>query len=429
MSAEILDSIVHDQKNGKARGITSICSAHPFVLEVVMERAARRGSTVLVESTCNQVNQFGGYTGMTPESFVYFVHKIALDAGLTPERVILGGDHLGPNVWQNEPAEIAMANSADMVEAYIKAGYTKIHLDASMRLGDDNPLKPLPQFVSAHRAALLAAVAEQAHLASGSTPPRYVVGTEVPVPGGAQNQAEELCVTEPQAAQEAIDAIRTAFQQARLESAFKRVIALVVQPGVEFGDQLVHEYQPEAARSLVQFIEGIPNLVYEAHSTDYQTRQALINLVQDHFAILKVGPALTFAFREAVFALAIMENELIPDSQLRSNLIQVLETVMQHSPQHWSKYYHGNEAEKQFARKYSFSDRARYYWSDPSLQTALNLLFANLGKKPLPLALISQFSLLQYEKIRTGEIKNNPQALIRDRIGFVLENYEIACGE
>ncbi len=394
-----------------------------------MERAARRGSTVLVESTCNQVNQFGGYTGMTPESFVAFIHKIAQQAGLPAGRIILGGDHLGPNVWQNEPAEIAMSKSADMVEAYINAGYTKIHLDASMKLGDDDPLKSLPQFVSAQRAAFLAAAAEKAYLASGSTPPRYVIGTEVPIPGGAQNEAEAMYVTEPQAAQETISTLQFVFQQAGLESAFERVIALVVQPGVEFGDQLVHEYRSEAARSLVQLIENNPNLVYEAHSTDYQTRQALTDLVRDHFAILKVGPALTFAFREAVFALANIENELIHDSHLRSNLIQVLEKVMQRSPEHWSKYYHGNEAEKQFARKYSFSDRARYYWSDPDLQEALKLLFDNLGNKPLPLALISQFSAQQYEKIRTGEIKNDPQGLIRDRIGLVLENYEIACGE
>ncbi len=87
-------------------------------------------------------------------------------------------------------------------------------------------------------------------------------------------------------------------------------MALVVQPGVEFGDEFVHEYQPEPARELVHLIESYPNLVYEAHSTDYQTRQGLRDLVQDHFAILKVGPALTFAFREAIFALVNMENEL-----------------------------------------------------------------------------------------------------------------------
>ena len=84
-----------------------------------------------------------------------------------------------------------------------------------------------------------------------------------------------------------------------------------MQPGVEFGDDFVLPYQPDAARELSKFIETQP-IIYEAHSTDYQTRQALKNLVRDHFAILKVGPALTFAFREAVFALAMMENELVP---------------------------------------------------------------------------------------------------------------------
>ena len=92
---------------------------------------------------------------------------------------------------------------------------------------------------------------------------------------------------------------------------------MVVQPGVEFGDEFVHDYRAESAQDLVKLIEGYPNLVYEAHSTDYQTRQNLAHLVRDHFAFLKVGPALTFAFREAVFALVHMENELIAAS-LRS---------------------------------------------------------------------------------------------------------------
>lgn len=72
----------------------------------------------------------------------------------------------------------------------------------------------------------------------------------------------------------------------------------------------VHEYHREEAQTLSRFIEAQPGLVYEAHSTDYQSREALRALVEDHFAILKVGPALTFAFREAVFALAAIEEVL-----------------------------------------------------------------------------------------------------------------------
>lgn len=44
-------------------------------------------------------------------------------------------------------------------------------------------------------------------------------------------------------------------------------------------------------------VNDYSHLVFEAHSTDYQTKEAYKQLVHDHFAILKVGPALTFAMR------------------------------------------------------------------------------------------------------------------------------------
>ena len=84
---------------------------------------------------------------------------------------------------------------------------------------------------------------------------------------------------------------------------------MVVQPGVEYGDDHIFDYDRAAAAELSRFITTQPGLVYEAHSTDYQTPAALRALVEDHFAILKVGPALTFAYREAVFALELIERE------------------------------------------------------------------------------------------------------------------------
>ena len=172
--------------------------------------------------------------------------------------------------------------------------------------------------------------------------PRYIIGTEVPIPGGATAHEEGVSVTKAEDVRQTIQVTREAFLREGLESAWERVVGVVVQPGVEFGDDFVLPYQPSAAKELSKFIESQP-MVYEAHSTDYQTREALTNLVRDHFAILKVGPGLTFAFREAVFALAMIENELFPEDQ-RSNIIQVLDDVMVKHPEHWKKYYHGDEA-------------------------------------------------------------------------------------
>ncbi len=325
-----LDAVVAAQKRGDARGLTSICSAHPWVLRAAMQHAAP-DQPLLIESTCNQVNQFGGYTGMQPADFVQVMHDFAVANNFPADRLILGGDHLGPAVWQHEPAANAMSKACDLIRAYVDAGYVKIHLDASMKLADD-PSGPLAIEVAAQRAAQLARTAEEAQAnRSGGSAPYYVIGTEVPRPGGAQEYEVNVQVTGIERARETIEITRAAFRREGLEAAWKRVIAVVVQPGVEFGDEFVLDFQPDAARDLARFIAGEPRLIYEAHSTDYQTREALRQLVLGHFAILKVGPALTFAFREAVFALALMEDELF-SAEEQSHLVETLEAAMLRAP-------------------------------------------------------------------------------------------------
>ncbi len=357
---------------------------------------------------------------MTPKDFVTYVRGIAKENNFPFENIILGGDHLGPNVWQNEPADSAMQKSAEMIRDYVLAGFVKIHLDCSMRLNDD-PRNALDVEVSAKRAAQLAKVAE-AFRVDGTPSPRYVIGTEVPIPGGAHEHEDSVSVTKVEDALQTIEVTREAFAREGIGSAWERVIAAVVQPGVEFGDDFVLKYQPEKARKLSHFIES-QSMIYEAHSTDYQTREALGNLVRDHFAILKVGPGLTFAFREAVFALAMMENELFPVDE-RSNIVSVLDDVMILHPENWGKYYRGNEAEQAFKRKYSLSDRVRYYWTAPQIQSALEKLLTHLKQKPIQFSLLSQFAPFQYQRIRRGEIENDPESILLDSIQTVLSEYE-----
>jgi D-tagatose-1,6-bisphosphate aldolase subunit GatZ/KbaZ len=417
-----LDEIIAAQKLGLARGIPSICSAHPWVLREALRMSPGEG-TCLVEPTCNQVNQFGGYTGMTPAAFVSFLRGLADEIRIPRANVVLGGDHLGPSVWQSEAAGPAMQKAATLVRDYVQAGFVKIHLDCSMRLGDDPPGALDPE-ASASRTAQLAKVAEES-CAQDLSRPRYVIGTEVPIPGGAQDETG-LRATRVPDVRHTLELTREAFGREGLESAWERVVAVVVQPGVEFGDDFVIPYDSVKAFELSHFIESRTQ-VYEAHSTDYQMRAALADLVRDHFAILKVGPALTSAFREAVFALAKMEGELYPPDS-RSNLMPVLDEVMRQSPEYWQRYYRGSDEEQAVKRMYSLSDRARYYWPHPRVQAALKTLMDNLNSRPLPLSLLSQFVPGQYERIRSNEIAATPAALVSDRVATVLKDYAFACG-
>jgi D-tagatose-1,6-bisphosphate aldolase subunit GatZ/KbaZ len=424
--------MVSAQKRGIARGVFSVCSAHPLVLQSAFEQAREDGSVVLVESTSNQVNQEGGYTGTRPAEFVAFVSRLAREAGMPEDRVVLGGDHLGPNPWTALGVRLAMARAAEMVRDYVRAGYAKVHLDASMRCADD-PLGPLADTVAAARTADLAAAAETAaaERAPGVPLPVYVIGTEVPTPGGQAGEHEGPAVTRVEDAARGLDLTREAFERRGLGRAWRRVVAQVVQPGVEFGDEVVYPYRRGDATGLRAFCEGLEGIVFEAHSTDYQTEDALRALVEDHFAILKVGPELTFAFREAAFALEAVERELLghraPD-QL-SGLRQVLDRAMTRDPRHWSAYHgEGDEESLRLRRQFSLSDRARYYWPVPEVQKAVHRLFANLDTPRLPRGVLSQHLPDAVEAAAAGPPDGQAARLARLHVRRVLARYARACG-
>lgn len=422
--SDALDEILDRHLGGLSVGVTSVCSANPLVLRAACEQAAADGGVLLVEATSNQVDQFGGYTGMRPADFRDLVNEIADRAGLPRERVVLGGDHLGPNVWRTSPAERAMSLADDLVRAYVEAGYTKIHLDCSMACADDR--LPLTDELVAHRAARLAAVAEEtARRVFGASTLRYVVGTEVPVPGGAHEEIAGLTPTPPERAEATLEAHRLAFTEAGLAEAWDRVVALVVQPGVEFDAVQVVDYDRDRARRLSRMIEG-ERLVFEAHSTDYQTAESLTALVQDHWAVLKVGPGLTFALREALFALAAIEAEIVPAHE-RSGLADVVDEVMLAQPRWWKGYYEGDEEAQRVARRYSYSDRVRYYWPDPRVSSAVDRLFRNLRDHPVPLPVLSAHLPAQYARVRVQQLSADPVALALDHVRDVLRAYSHAC--
>ncbi|EMO7790480.1 tagatose-bisphosphate aldolase subunit KbaZ [Citrobacter freundii] len=420
-----LTKMVEQHKRGKANGIYAVCSAHPIVLEAAIRYAHANHTPLLIEATSNQVDQFGGYTGMTPADFRSFVCRLADSLDFSQDMLVLGGDHLGPNRWQNLPAEQAMANADDLIKSYVAAGFKKIHLDCSMSCAND-PV-PLTDEIVAERAARLAKVAEETCMAHfGESDLVYVIGTEVPVPGGAHEALTELAVTTPDAARATLQAHYHAFEKRGLEGIWPRIIALVVQPGVEFDHTHIIDYQPQKAVALRKMVEDYDTLVFEAHSTDYQTPQSLRQLVIDHFAILKVGPALTFALREALFSLAAIEEELLP-AKASSGLRHVLESVMLDRPEYWQSHYHGDGNARRLARGYSYSDRVRYYWPDSQIDEAFERLVRNLADEPIPLPLISQYLPLQYVKVREGDLSATPRELIINHIQDILQQYHCAC--
>jgi D-tagatose-1,6-bisphosphate aldolase subunit GatZ/KbaZ len=415
--------LVRRHKAGRSEGLHSVCSGHPVVIEAALAEGQRRSMPVLIEATSNQVNPFGGYTGMKPADFHRFVMDIADRMAFPRDAVLLGGDHLGPNCWRSEAAEPAMVKSELMIEQYVQAGFRKIHLDCSMSCAGD--ATPLPEAIVAARATRLCAAAEQAWQHAGGEAPVYIIGTEVPVPGGAQEDLTELSATQPEAAASTIDVHRAAFAAAGLEAAWARVIGLVVQPGVEFDHHKVIDYDAAKAEHLSRFITTEPGLVYEAHSTDYQTPANLKSLVRDHFAILKVGPGVTYALRETLWALADIEREWL-GPQHSADLKNVVLGVMRAQPAHWQTYY-SDPAHRQVDLQFSLSDRIRYYWPHPDVQRACRAMLANLDREPPPLTLLSQHLPHQYAAIREGRLGRSTAELLREGVARTLRHYIDAC--
>lgn len=417
----LLLSLSSARTAGKAIGVYSICSAHPWVIEAAITQAREDGGSLVIEATSNQVNHAGGYTGMKPAEFKAFVFEVADRLGFGRERIVLGADHLGPNPWKHLGAAEAMAQAAETIRQYVAAGFSKIHLDTSMACAGDR--EPLDEAVIAARAAELCAVAEQVNAVPA---PLYIIGTEVPAPGGAVHELQSIEVTSPEAARQAIDIHWQAFLARGLDQAWSRVIALVVQPGLEFGDTRVIDYVPEKSRELCRVLKGEPNLVFEAHSTDYQSQETYTELVRSGFSILKVGPELTFAMREALAALEDMERQLVP-AEDHSHLFATIDSVMLRSPKYWQSHYHGSERTKQQLRMYSYSDRIRYYWNEQPVRDAVARLLDNLRKIEIPEVMLSRYLPEQYAAIRSGELSPDPHSLIQHRIRQVIQRYARAC--
>ena len=387
---------------------------------------------VLIEATANQVNQYGGYTGMLPKDFYEMIQKMAGEIGVPEELIILGGDHLGPLTWQNLPEKEAMEKSVELVYQYAKAGFTKIHLDTSMKVADDPEGLLSTETIARRGAELYKASMKGYEERKAEVPdamrPVFIIGSEVPIPGGAQEAEDSLSVTSPEAFQDTVATYKHIFEEAGVKEGWKDVVAVVVQPGVEFGDDQVFLYDHDAATALCSALEKYPEVCFEGHSTDYQSAECLKNMVNDGIAILKVGPALTYGLREALFALSFMEKELVPEDK-RADFIETLEKVMLAEPGNWQKHYHGDDKQLALARKYSFSDRARYYIGQPEVTKAIDKLFDNLREYPIPMNMLHQYMPVSYTKVRDGILTLDPKELALDGVANFMLDYEYAVVE
>ena len=170
----------------------------------------------------------------------------------------------------------------------------------------------------------------------------------------------------------------------------------------------------------------MPGLVFEAHSTDYQPQESLTRLVADGFAVLKVGPGLTFALREALYGLDQIATALCP-SWHEHSLMDEMEKEMLGRPGYWQPDYRGEPNDQRVLRHFSYSDRIRYYWASPAPQRAVTRLLDCLSETTIPEPLISQFLPSLYRRVADGTVPAAPRELALEAVRDVLRVYAAAC--
>jgi D-tagatose-1,6-bisphosphate aldolase subunit GatZ/KbaZ len=366
--------------------------------------AQRLGRQVVIEATSNQVNQDGGYTGMTPRGFVEFVYGIADMAAVDCDLIIFGGDHLGPQAWRSQDVELAMEKAETMVRDYVAAGFGKIHLDCSE--GCAGEPAQLGDAQTAERSAKLAGICAEV---AGDL--LFVVGTEVPPPGGARADEDgDIPPTDPAAARATLDAHDQAFgDMAPL------IGGLVVQPGVEFSPTAVHHMPLDRDPGLRDSIADRPGVCLEAHSTDYQDPAVFPRLAELGFAFQKVGPALTFAYRKALYGL----DQLRAD---RGALQSAMEAVMLADPSKWQGHYTGSDEALYQQRHFGLADRIRYYWPTAQAQSAVGDLLSSFDAPITDNALKNVFDSDVLDRAANGS-GDQLTRLIDAHISLALEPY------
>ncbi len=417
-----LKLLLQNRSSSNIKGVYSACTANPMVLKACIKKAKETDTPLVIEATANQVDQYGGYTGMKPVDFKNMVKALCAEMEYDFNRVILGGDHLGPLTFVAYDEQKAMSEAKTLIYEYVYAGFSKIHIDTSMKISTDDPHRPLAVETVAKRAALLMDVANQAFEDVKKKDPQaikpcFIVGSEVPIPGGEQEEVDTLEVTKVSDFQNQV----SIFKESLPAHNWDDVLGIVVQPGVEFGDNQVFYYDSKKAQDLVESKKTYPSLVFEGHSTDYQTKDGLRQMVDDDIAILKVGPGLTFGYRQALFSLEQIEKEMMVENP--SHLREVLESVMMDDPKYWQKYYTGDDKAKKLKRAYSYSDRIRYYLPYKKVTQAIETLQYNINNHEILMPVLYQWLPNQYHKVVNKSIECTFEDLVMDCIGEFIDDY------
>jgi D-tagatose-1,6-bisphosphate aldolase subunit GatZ/KbaZ len=107
--------------------------------------------------------------------------------------------------------------------------------------------------------------------------------------------------------------------------------------------------------------------------------------------------------------------------------MDVLDRVMLKDRRHGEHHYTGDAQAMHLLRRYSYSDRVRYYWNEPQVKQAVDTLMLNLRQTAIPETMLSAFLPEQYRAVRAGTLQPDAHSMIIHGIRQVLRAYAGAC--
>jgi len=427
MRTSWLIDIMGTNRRGERKGIYAVTSRNSTVQEVYLQQALADGSPALFEISVDMTGSPGKNGKILPYDFIAKVKQIVVKVGFPPDRLFFGINGLNPSLWQGESVEHTLKKTGAFISDLVGLGFNILGIHAGISLKGDPVDQLLPQKVIIAREAALYQAAERAAAAvPDEKKPLYVIDIH---PGQGMTEYQKKVVRKEDV-EIAVDRFSQTAAAAGLPEIKERLLAVRISLGPGYNGEKVIPFDSSLLKELGGCTYNSKGMMLEALQTDFQSRDMLDRLVNNHFALLSVGPELTYTLREALFSLAMMENETMigkPGVYL-SNFIIELDRAMQSAPQHWQKYYTGNGFEQLIARKYSLYDRSRFFWEDKNVRKMKKRLYDNMVKYPVPLTVLRQFMPRQYERVTAGKIENKPDALVMDAVRCALRRYSCACG-
>tara|TARA_B100000767_G_C19718103_1_gene515916 strand:+ start:141 stop:1364 length:1224 start_codon:yes stop_codon:yes gene_type:complete len=396
----------------KDKSLPSFCTANFDVIESIFYYCLINKFPCLIECTSNQVNQDGGYTFTTPKLFVKKINKLRKKIKLNKSQLFLGGDHLGPLPWKNNTNKTALKKSIKLINNFLNEKFDKIHIDTSIKCKNDQLINN--EIIFDRTCKILNSPIIKKKIDNKF----LVIGTEVPLSGSDDDK--KVIITSMKKIK--IEALK--FQNLLVNLKLKKkIFGLVIEPGMKYMNSSIKKPIFTKFLNKKKFSKA-NDFVFEAHSTDYQPKKILLNLVDNNFKFLKVGPELTYNYSRSLFFMNKIENKFFknPTSDIKKNIL----LSMKEKNKYWKEYYDKNN---DLLLLNSKLDRSRYYLNTKNVENSIRILKNNiniLDKKNIISFIGNNFKkdFLFYNKKRLSNFDNIKLIFISK----TLKRYFSACG-